>query len=239
MLGMFVGNFMGVFVADLVGYNDGPFWTGCIGVFFGCLLGIVVPKAILRNSHTMGLNKISHHQQLLGEVTKDELESIILGKDTYLNFMAKKAFIKMDTNESNSVETDEIKEFLQKEQGAEYNEEAALKEIDNVWKSYKSSKNQSSSASDSYSLSEFTDIYKDIAKNMLLEHLNTDDKDKKNAGALNAMMGMDEQDIVLKNIVNERTPPTSLSNSQTNSKTELIANSQTNSKTEISAIKKV
>lgn len=205
MLGMFVGNFMGVFVADLFGFNDGPFWTGCIGVFFGCLLGIVVPKAILRNSHTMGLNKISHTQQMLGDVTKEELEAIIIGKDTYLNFMAKKAFIKMDTNESNSVETNEIKEFLQKEQGGEYNEETALKEIENVWRSYKSThstggKNVDSSASDSYSLSEFTDIYRDIAKNMLKDHLNKDE-DNTGANPMNLVLtsGQEDKDKILLN----------------------------------------
>jgi len=157
---MFVGNFIGVMVSDFIGFNDGPLWAAVVGVFFGCLVGIVVPKAILRNSSTMGLNRVSHHQQLLGDVAQDELELIIAGKETVLNFMAKKAFLKIDTNESNTVEDDEIKAFLKNEQGEDYNEETFQRELQSIWK-----KNHSGEKA-SLSLSEFTEVYKEIARDM-------------------------------------------------------------------------
>ena len=44
---------------DMTGTAEGPMWSNSLGMIIGCLIGIVVPKAILSNSATMGINKIS------------------------------------------------------------------------------------------------------------------------------------------------------------------------------------
>jgi hypothetical protein len=49
MLGAFMGEFFGLILGDILdptGQIAAPFWLGAFGVFFGCLLGISIPKMI-------------------------------------------------------------------------------------------------------------------------------------------------------------------------------------------------
>eukprot|EP00335_Anophryoides_haemophila_P000050 CAMPEP_0204821484 /NCGR_PEP_ID=MMETSP1018-20131115/20874_1 /ASSEMBLY_ACC=CAM_ASM_000518 /TAXON_ID=46462 /ORGANISM="Anophryoides haemophila, Strain AH6" /LENGTH=107 /DNA_ID=CAMNT_0051933033 /DNA_START=354 /DNA_END=677 /DNA_ORIENTATION=+ len=59
LLGAFMGTFVGLMLKDATGINEGPLWANAIGIIFGCLLGIAIPKLIVGNSSTVGLNKIS------------------------------------------------------------------------------------------------------------------------------------------------------------------------------------
>jgi uncharacterized membrane protein required for colicin V production len=108
LLGSFIGTFIGMMVADIVGFSDGPLWAQAIGIFFGCLIGIAVPKAILRNSSTMGLNKVSHRQALLGDTDQEELEILIKGTSTYTDFKVNRIFFEMDENDSGTLTVEEI-----------------------------------------------------------------------------------------------------------------------------------
>lgn len=49
-LGAFVGTFFGKILNDISGAGPGPMWAEAIGVFFGCLLGIAIPKALVSNT---------------------------------------------------------------------------------------------------------------------------------------------------------------------------------------------
>jgi len=65
-LGSFLGTFFGVMLADIFSADAYPIWTEAIGIVLGCLLGILVPKLILSNSHNAGLNKVSAKTVFMG-----------------------------------------------------------------------------------------------------------------------------------------------------------------------------
>mmetsp|Transcript_39584 Transcript_39584/g.60857 ORF Transcript_39584/g.60857 Transcript_39584/m.60857 type:complete len:121 (-) Transcript_39584:45-407(-) len=72
-LGAFLGTFSGLILADATRVYDYPIWTEAIGIVIGCLLGILIPKMILSNSTTTGLNKVSAKQVFMGAMEVDEL----------------------------------------------------------------------------------------------------------------------------------------------------------------------
>lgn len=47
-LGSFLGTFCGLIIANITSVNDGPIWANSLGIVIGCLLGILIPKMILR-----------------------------------------------------------------------------------------------------------------------------------------------------------------------------------------------
>lgn len=47
LLGTFVSTFIGAMITDLTKVGDTPIWGDAVGIIIGCLLGIVVPKAIM------------------------------------------------------------------------------------------------------------------------------------------------------------------------------------------------
>lgn len=49
-LGSFLGTFCGLIISNLTWVNDGPIWANSLGIIIGCLLGILIPKLILRKS---------------------------------------------------------------------------------------------------------------------------------------------------------------------------------------------
>lgn len=53
-------------LADIFSADAYPIWTEAIGIVLGCLLGILVPKLILSNSHNAGLNKVSAKTVFMG-----------------------------------------------------------------------------------------------------------------------------------------------------------------------------
>lgn len=58
-LGSFLGTFCGLIISNLTSVNDGPIWANSLGIVIGCLLGILIPKMLLRKSGQLGLNKVS------------------------------------------------------------------------------------------------------------------------------------------------------------------------------------
>jgi len=73
---MLVGAFCGMMIADVVSIGEGPPWASAFGIFIGCLLGITIPKWLVRNSETKGLNKLNASTALLSHLDDDELDSI-------------------------------------------------------------------------------------------------------------------------------------------------------------------
>ena len=65
-LGSFVGTFCGLIISDVTGISEGPIWANSLGIIIGCLLGILIPKMLLKNSKQLGLNRISTKEVLLG-----------------------------------------------------------------------------------------------------------------------------------------------------------------------------
>lgn len=49
-MGSFVGTFCGMMIINITGINDSPIWSQSLGIVIGCLLGIAIPKLILRDS---------------------------------------------------------------------------------------------------------------------------------------------------------------------------------------------
>ena len=49
-LGAFLGSFFGKMLEDSLGLSGGPMWAEALGIIFGCLLGIAVPKMIIGSS---------------------------------------------------------------------------------------------------------------------------------------------------------------------------------------------
>jgi len=72
-LGSFIGVFCGMIIADICGLSDGPIWANALGIIIGCLLGIAIPKMLVSNSSTKGLNKLNASTALLGALPDDEV----------------------------------------------------------------------------------------------------------------------------------------------------------------------
>lgn len=83
-------------MADILGFTDGPLWANCLGIGVGCLIGIAVPKAIIRDSSSSGLNKIAAKSTILGTMDTDELQAIWEGNETLFNFKTRRLFQKID-----------------------------------------------------------------------------------------------------------------------------------------------
>lgn len=49
-LGAFLATFIGYSIQKLTGVNSSPIWADSVGIVFGCLLGIAVPKMITGKS---------------------------------------------------------------------------------------------------------------------------------------------------------------------------------------------
>jgi hypothetical protein len=45
-LGAFLATFIGKIVQNISGVDDTPLWTDFVGIVIGCILGIIIPKAI-------------------------------------------------------------------------------------------------------------------------------------------------------------------------------------------------
>lgn len=75
------------------------------------MIGILVPKLILSNSKQLGLNRISTKEVLLGAMGDDELKAMLEGKSLF-DFRAEQSFKLMDSNNSQSLTSDEIRDFV-------------------------------------------------------------------------------------------------------------------------------
>jgi Na+-translocating ferredoxin:NAD+ oxidoreductase RnfD subunit len=58
-LGIFLGTFCGKIIENITDTEEGPMWANAFGITIGCLLGIMIPKMIISDSSTSGLNKVT------------------------------------------------------------------------------------------------------------------------------------------------------------------------------------
>lgn len=73
-----MATFLGTIIVDLTKNEDSPIWGDAAGITIGCLIGIIVPKAILGNSSdTHGANKASVKLIFLGDMNKSEVSMLI------------------------------------------------------------------------------------------------------------------------------------------------------------------
>jgi len=80
-VGAFLGTFCGYIMSDLTDIEDAPFWTECIGIVIGCLIGILIPKLIMgNNSDFHGINRINAKQTIIGGMERTELQALLDGK---------------------------------------------------------------------------------------------------------------------------------------------------------------
>lgn len=159
-LGAFLGTFVGNMVADLVGFADGPLWSNCIGIVIGCLIGIAVPKAILRNSENMGINKVTTRNALMGNMDKDELNSIVNEDMSMFDFRTQKIFKRMDIDNSNTLDKGEIKNYMEKTMGDQFDEKEFQMNLSSDWA------HDEDGDADTFTLEEFRKIQKDMAIKM-------------------------------------------------------------------------
>eukprot|EP00828_Plagiopyla_frontata_P004100 TRINITY_DN11411_c0_g1_i2.p1 TRINITY_DN11411_c0_g1~~TRINITY_DN11411_c0_g1_i2.p1 ORF type:complete len:277 (+),score=40.08 TRINITY_DN11411_c0_g1_i2:160-990(+) len=152
-LGAFLGTFCGLIISHATGINDGPIWAQALGIIIGCLLGILIPKLLLKGSTSMGLNKVSARQVLLGAMQQSEIEAIIQG-ETLLSYRANEAFKKIDANGDDHLTREEVKKYMEDAMGQYYDQEKLENELKYVWDkvNYDGNSNQ-------YSPAEFKEIY--------------------------------------------------------------------------------
>lgn len=71
----------------------------------------------------MGLNKMKASTVMLGNMDVDELEELIENKKTLFDYRSEKLFKKLDVDNSNDLDIDEIKAHFKEGMGAEYSDE--------------------------------------------------------------------------------------------------------------------
>lgn len=117
----------------MLGFADGPLWANCFGIGIGCLIGIAVPRAILRDSATSGLNKIAAKSVLLGTLDDEELKAIEEGKETLFDFKVRRLFAKIDYDGNGVLDRSEIKRYLTEIGGPDFDVEGFEEDLNNNW----------------------------------------------------------------------------------------------------------
>ena len=136
-------------------------YANSIGIIIGCLIGILIPKMILKKSKTLGLNKITSKEVLLGAMDKDELDALLDGK-TLFDFRVERAFKKIDANNSNTLSKDEIIDYIKESIDGEI-DDLHLEEDLKKWEE------RDLNNDNVYDLEEFRLIYRDMVKLQLRE----------------------------------------------------------------------
>lgn len=155
---------------DIFETGDGPIWTNALAIIVGCLFGILIPKMILRgNSSTHGLNKISAKQVFLGSLDDDELEALVDGKVTLFEFKCRQIFKKLDKDNSNSLDKQEIREHFEESMGEKFDDEHFEKELKTHFNVSFDDK------AEEYTFDEFKVIFKQMAENLLDERKREND----------------------------------------------------------------
>lgn len=70
----------------------------------------------------MGLNKMKASTVMLGNMEVDELKEIIGNVKTLFEYRAEKLFKRLDSDNSNDLDIDEIKIHFKEDMGAEYSD---------------------------------------------------------------------------------------------------------------------
>ena len=116
---------------------------------------------ILKKSKTLGLNKITSKEVLLGAMDKDELDALLDGK-TLFDFRVERAFKKIDANNSNTLSKDEIIDYIKESIDGEI-DDLHLEEDLKKWEE------RDLNNDNVYDLEEFRLIYRDMVKLQLRE----------------------------------------------------------------------
>jgi hypothetical protein len=77
-LGAFLGTFIGIFVKNMTGVEDTPIFSEVVGILIGCVLGIYIPKLLLKKGGKL----------CKGEQAKKDLQDL-LDKKAVLNKLIK------------------------------------------------------------------------------------------------------------------------------------------------------
>lgn len=97
-------------ITDITKNGDSPIWGDAIGIVIGCILGIIVPKAILgNNSDTTGLNKVTPKAAFLGDMNEMDIRLLLDYDLSILDFRALTVFKYIDVDNSETIDLDEIK----------------------------------------------------------------------------------------------------------------------------------
>jgi len=73
-----VSTFLGAMISDLTKVGDTPIWGDAVGIIVGCLIGIVIPKAIMGDkSDTKGCNRVTSKVAFLGDLNKQALNMLV------------------------------------------------------------------------------------------------------------------------------------------------------------------
>lgn len=114
--------FVGLTFKKIANVDEFPIWVELTGILIGCLLGILIPKIILKYSTTLGLNKIKASAILFGNTDLIELKELIDHKKSLLDYRAKTLFKRLDTSKFNYLDTDDIRAHFIEAMGPYYNE---------------------------------------------------------------------------------------------------------------------
>lgn len=162
-LGAFLGTFVGKMLADTSKIEESPLWSEAIGIIIGCLLGVAIPKMIMGNSETKGLNKVAANSIILGNMDEEELKAIIEDNQTVGKYRADKVFKKLDADSSGYIDKDEIRNYLMKAMGDDWNEDQFQEDMNTSFNIDFDGRSQD------FNKEEWRAIYKKMAESMLAE----------------------------------------------------------------------
>jgi len=113
-VGAFLGTFCGLIINDLCESDSTPIWAQAIGVFQGCLLGILIPKMILGNSsNERGVNKsLAMSGNLIGNVDQSAIKDMLTNEPQAIEYYADKMFTTIDKNNDGIHTILEVREYL-------------------------------------------------------------------------------------------------------------------------------
>lgn len=87
-LGAFLGTFIGIFVKNITGVEDTPLFSEVIGILFGCILGIYLPKLL----------KGKKQKLCKGEQVKKDIKDLLKRKKVIDKLLKAKKIIKKKLN---------------------------------------------------------------------------------------------------------------------------------------------
>jgi len=106
-----LGTFCGKIINDIFEMDSVPIWVQAIGVFQGCLLGVLIPKLILgSSSNSRGVNRSTTMGNLLGNLKQDDIKSMLISHETHFNQFTDNIFDSIDKNKDGQHDTNEIRE---------------------------------------------------------------------------------------------------------------------------------
>jgi len=100
-------------MSDLTEMDSSPIWVQAIGIFQGCLLGILIPKMILGNSsNSRGVNRSIMTSNLIGNVNAADMQQMLVSEKSCFDHMSDTMFDTIDKNKDGSHSIGEVEEYL-------------------------------------------------------------------------------------------------------------------------------